>query len=80
MPESPACRSQVRDDGETMEVRFDCVFEGKRIFQVVHSQSDAALFTGTAAQCKRFLEIHHEKADRASGVRRPGTSDLSTEG
>ena len=50
-----------------MEVRFDCVFEGKRLFQVIHFDGETSLFAGTFSQCKRFIEVHEEKAGRARG-------------
>ena len=58
-----------------METRFDCIFEGKKIFQVL--KDSTALFTGTWAQCERFKDIYNEKTQksrfrsrRASGRRR----------
>jgi hypothetical protein len=48
-----------------MEIRFECIFEGKHLFQVVREVSGAPLFTGTSAQCNRFLEVYQEKAMKA---------------
>ena len=42
-----------------METRFECIFEGKKIFQVVRNA--APLFTGTWAQCERFKDVYNEK-------------------
>ena len=41
-----------------MEVRFECVAEGKRLYQVMHFDGETALFTGTPAQCQsRIAEL-----------------------
>lgn len=48
-----------------METRFECIFEGKRIFQVFREGADAAIFTGTRTQCQRFLEVYMEKVQKA---------------
>jgi hypothetical protein len=48
-----------------METRFECIFEGKRIFQVFRDGSDAPIFTGTRTQCQRFLEVYMEKVQKA---------------
>lgn len=48
-----------------MGTRFECIFEGKRIFQVYRDGSDAALFTGTKTQCQRFMEVYSEKVQKA---------------
>lgn len=42
-----------------METRFECIYGGKKIFQVVKSES--SLFTGTWAQCERFKDVYNEK-------------------
>ncbi len=42
-----------------METRFECIYGGKKIFQVVKSEN--SLFTGTWAQCERFKDVHNEK-------------------
>ena len=42
-----------------METRFECIFEGKKIFQVV--KNTTPLFTGTWAQCERFKDVYNEK-------------------
>lgn len=44
-----------------MEVRFECVAEGKRLYQVMHFDGETPLFTGTPAQCRRFIEVYQEK-------------------
>lgn len=48
-----------------MNIQFECIFEGKKLFQVVRTHGDSALFTGTASQCKRFMEIYQEKVTKA---------------
>jgi hypothetical protein len=47
-----------------MEVRFDRIVEGKRLFQVVSHDGESSLFTGTNAQCLRFIEVYKAKLDR----------------
>jgi len=42
-----------------METRFECIYEGKKIFQVV--KGSTPLFTGTWAQCERFKDVYNEK-------------------
>lgn len=42
-----------------METRFECIYEGKRIFQVV--RDTRPLFTGTWSQCERFKDVHNAK-------------------
>ena len=46
-----------------METRFDCIFEGKKIFQVVKNTNP--LFTGTWAQCERFKDVYNEKVQKS---------------
>lgn len=48
-----------------MEIRFECIYEGKSLYQVIRENADAALFTGTMAQCRRFLEVYQEKVRKA---------------
>ncbi|MAG56768.1 MAG: hypothetical protein CMJ83_10795 [Planctomycetes bacterium] len=48
-----------------MEIRFECIFEGKHLFQVIREGTGIALFTGTSAQCERFLEVYEEKVLKA---------------
>ena len=48
-----------------MDIRFECIFEGKKLYQVVREHNDAAIFTGTAAQCRRFMEVYQEKVSKA---------------
>ncbi|HYC78050.1 MAG TPA: hypothetical protein VEI02_10520 [Planctomycetota bacterium] len=61
-----------------MEVKFERVFEGKRLFQVVGHDGETSLFTGTNAQCKRFIEVYLEKLERdRKRDRRPRRSAAS---
>ncbi|NRA97560.1 MAG: hypothetical protein HRU14_15300 [Planctomycetes bacterium] len=48
-----------------MEIRFECIFEGKHLFQVIRGGTGTPLFTGTSAQCNRFLDVYQEKAMKA---------------
>ncbi len=48
-----------------MDIRFECIFEGKSLFQVFRKDTNLYLFTGTMAQCKRFMEVYHEKVRKA---------------
>lgn len=48
-----------------MEIRFECFFEGKPLFQVLRESTDQALFTGTSSQCQRFMEVYQEKLAKA---------------
>ena len=48
-----------------MEIRFECIFEGKYLYQVIREGTGTPLFTGTSAQCERFLEVYQEKVMKA---------------
>lgn len=48
-----------------MEIRFECIFEGKHLFQVIREGAGTPLFTGTSAQCNRFMEVYQEKVMKA---------------
>ena len=48
-----------------MEIRFECIFEGKHLFQVIRGGAGTPLFTGTSAQCNRFMDVYQEKAMKA---------------
>ncbi len=48
-----------------MDIVFECIFEGKKLFRVVRGNPDVALFTGTASQCRRFMEVYQEKVAKA---------------
>lgn len=48
-----------------MDICFECIFEGKKLFRVLRGGSETPLFTGTMAQCRRFLEIYEEKTSRS---------------
>src|SRR5262245_7333637 len=73
-------RRNVRSQGErTMDIRFECVFEGKKLYQVVREHSEIAVFTGTAAQCRRFMEVYQEKVSKARNRdRRPSKESSPT--
>jgi len=59
-----------------MDIRFECIYEGKSLFQVFRRNAESPLFTGTMAQCRRFLDVYEAKLrktrrrDRASLARR----------
>jgi len=48
-----------------MEIRFECIFEGKHLFQVTRVGTGTSLFTGTSPQCQRFMEVYQEKMMKA---------------
>ena len=48
-----------------MNIRFECMFEGKSLFQVFRGEENPSLFTGTRAQCQRFLEVYEDKVRKA---------------
>ena len=48
-----------------MDIRFECIFEGKHLFQVIREGVGTPLFTGTSAQCNRFMEVYQEKVMKA---------------
>ena len=48
-----------------MDIHFECIFEGKKLYQVVRTHGDMPLFTGTVSQCKRFMEVYQEKVTKA---------------
>ncbi|HMS15950.1 MAG TPA: hypothetical protein PKA37_03845 [Planctomycetota bacterium] len=60
-----------------MEIRFECYFEGKQLFQVLRESGEHALFTGTASQCQRFMEVYQEKVCRSRQRDRKGHRTLS---
>ena len=47
-----------------MDVKYERRCEGKRLFHVLAPDGETSLFTGTNAQCKRFIEVYHEKLER----------------
>jgi len=67
-----------------MNIRFECMFEGKSLFQVFREKETPSIFTGTRAQCQRFLEVYQDKVrkarfrDRRSGGRSLQISRVST--
>lgn len=46
--------------GDEMEIEFEAVHEGKKIFNVKR-RGDKNLFTGTLEQCKRFIDVYKQK-------------------
>jgi hypothetical protein len=60
-----------------MEIRFECFFEGKQLFQVLREGSDHALFTGTSSQCQRFMEVYQQKVMKSRQRDRKGHRSLS---
>jgi len=52
--------------GDRMEIKYESVHEGKKIFNVRKS-GDKTLFTGTLDQCKRFIDVYKEKVLKQTG-------------
>ncbi len=54
-----------------MTTRFFCMWHRRKLYRVVKGREE--LFCGTAEECKRFLEIHHHKEEKAlvSSLRTP---------
>ncbi len=46
-----------------MTTRFYCLWRGRKLYRVLGAGEE--LFCGTLAECKRFLEIHEMKEERA---------------
>jgi hypothetical protein len=46
--------------GDKMEIEFEAVHEGKKIFNVKR-RGEKNLFTGTLDQCKRFIDVYKQK-------------------
>ena len=59
-----------------MDISFECIFEGKQLFRVTKPETVLPLFTGTMPQCKRFLDVYHEKARKARYRDRKSFKDL----
>ena len=53
-----------------METRFECIFEGKKIFQVF--KNTTPLFPGTWAQCERFKDVYNEQVQKSRFRNRMG--------
>jgi len=49
--------------GWRVQVRFECVEQGLRLFSVIHIDGVTAMFTGTAAECGRFEVVYLERKD-----------------
>lgn len=59
-----------------MDICFECIFEGKKLFRVHRDGTDQPLFTGTMSQCKRFMEVYEEKVHKARGRDRKSSRRL----
>jgi len=59
-----------------MDIRFECIFESKNLYQVFRRDSELNLFTGTLAQCRRFMEVYHEKVRKARNRDRKSSRSL----
>ena len=46
-----------------MTTRFFCMWRGRRLFRVLCGREE--LFCGSGEECKRFLELHHLKEEKA---------------
>jgi hypothetical protein len=46
-----------------MTTRFFCMWRGRKLFRVLSAGDE--LFCGTAEECKRYLELHHLKEQKA---------------
>ena len=46
-----------------MTMRFFCMWRGRKMYRVLGDGDE--LFCGTAEECKRFLDIHHRKEEKA---------------
>lgn len=46
-----------------MSTEFYCTWRGQKLFRVVRGREE--IFCGTAEECRRFLEIHNLKEERA---------------
>ena len=53
------------DQERGMDICFECIFEGKKLFRVLKPESETSLFTGTMPQCQRFLDVYTEKMRKA---------------
>ena len=54
-----------------MDVRFLCLQNGRQYFEVV--LQGESIFTGSRAECERFMRIHEDKVarDQADAMRGP---------
>jgi len=57
-----------------METRFECIYEGKKIFQVV--RGPLPLFTGTWTQCERFKDVYNQKVTKSRYRNRKSTGHV----
>ncbi len=52
--------------GDQMEIEYEAVHDGKKIFKV-RKTGNKPLFTGTLEQCKRFIDVYREKILKQTG-------------
>lgn len=46
-----------------MTTRFYCLWKGRKLYRVLSAREE--LFCGSLDECKRFLELHQMKEERA---------------
>lgn len=46
-----------------MTTRFYCLWKGRKLYRVLSGREE--LFCGTSDECKRFLELHAMKEEKA---------------
>ncbi len=46
-----------------MTTRFFCMWRGRKLYRVIGGGDE--LFCGSAEECKRYLDIHHNKEEKA---------------
>jgi len=51
-----------------LQTRLVAIIKGRRFFEVV--KDSRALFTGSQGECKRFVELHLEKEEKAQKPKR----------
>ena len=60
-----------------MTTRFFCMWRGRKLFRVISAGDE--LFCGSGEECKRYLEVHHHKEEKAlaASLRTPRRRRLS---
>jgi hypothetical protein len=60
-----------------MTTRFFCMWRGRKLYRVIGAGDE--LFCGSAEECKRFLDLHHLKEEKArlASLRTPRRRRLS---
>ncbi len=51
-----------------LETRLVAIIKGRRLFEVM--KDTRSLFTGSMSECKRYVDLHLEKEERAQRNRR----------